>query len=181
MLAAQRIRLVLRFALIVSAASAVPLALATSTREGRTLAQIDRLEKAVLLFAADTHRFPTTQEGLVLLEHTTPGLDGWRGPYARSLEDSWGRVFVYHYPPSYGSERFDLYSLGKNGRDDHGASDDISNWNVYDRREYRYGWESSDVAFIVLLIDGPIIAVFAALLGLAKRFANARERRTAAV
>ncbi len=40
--------------------------------------------------------------------------------------DRWGQPYIYRMPGQHGD--FDLYSVGKNGIDDQGRLDDISNW-----------------------------------------------------
>jgi len=51
--------------------------------------------------------------------------------------DYWKQELVYRNPGSHGE--FDIYSVGADGIDDHGAKDDISNWSGVNEGYY---WKS---------------------------------------
>jgi general secretion pathway protein G len=92
-------------------------------------AQIDALDKAIIQFRLDTDRFPTTEEGLSVLNEAPPDTIGWGGPYLKKAVplDPWGRPFDYKSPGDHGD--FDLYTLGKDGSPGGTAENsDISNW-----------------------------------------------------
>ena len=92
-------------------------------------AQIDSLDKALVQFRLDADRFPTTEEGLMVLNEAPTDAMGWAGPYLKKAVpmDPWGRPFVYKEPGEHGD--FDLYSLGKDGRPGGDAVNaDITNW-----------------------------------------------------
>jgi len=89
--------------------------------------QIDRLSMAVESYYLDTGKTPDSLDELV-----EGGGDaaGWNGPYVKksSLQDPWGRDYVYQYPGEHGD--FDIYSLGADGQpggDDNNA--DINSWD----------------------------------------------------
>jgi len=89
--------------------------------------QIDRLSMAVESYYLDTGKTPESLEQLV-----EGGGDaaGWNGPYVKksSLQDPWGRDYVYTYPGEHGD--FDIYSLGADGQP--GGEDtnaDITSWD----------------------------------------------------
>jgi general secretion pathway protein G len=89
--------------------------------------QIDRLSMAVESYYLDTGKTPDSLDELV-----EGGGDaaGWNGPYVKksSLQDPWGRDYVYQYPGEHGD--FDIYSLGADGQpggDDKNA--DINSWD----------------------------------------------------
>ena len=86
------------------------------------------LERAAL----DIGRFPTTEEGLVVLTQRASGVENWSGPYlqASDLKDPWGQPYQYRYPCQHsGQHEYDLFSTGKNLTEDHGdTSDDIRSW-----------------------------------------------------
>lgn len=44
--------------------------------------------------------------------------------------DEWGQELLYNYPSKYGDQKFDLYSIGPNGIDEHGTGDDIASWKL---------------------------------------------------
>lgn len=82
-------------------------------------AQIKNFESALQQYRLDTHKYPTTEEGLNVL----------KPDYMKEIpKDPWGHPYVYRYPGEHGSE-FDLLSLGKDGAQ--GGEDfnkDIVNW-----------------------------------------------------
>ncbi|MFC2149274.1 type II secretion system protein GspG [Candidatus Auribacterota bacterium] len=43
--------------------------------------------------------------------------------------DPWGKPYMYIYPGTHNSFRYDIYSFGPDGTDDSGAGDDINNWS----------------------------------------------------
>jgi general secretion pathway protein G len=92
-------------------------------------AQIDSLDKALIQFRLDTDRFPTTEEGLLVLSEQPPDAVGWSGPYLKKAipPDPWGRPYLYKAPGEHGD--FDLYTLGKDGAPGGIAENsDITNW-----------------------------------------------------
>ena len=88
--------------------------------------QINRLAMAVESYYLDTGETPNDLQELV----EEPGdVGGWNGPYVKpsSLNDPWGREYVYQLPGDHGD--FDLYSLGADGQP--GGEDrnsDINSW-----------------------------------------------------
>lgn len=73
--------------------------------------QLDTLAGKVDQFRSDTGRLPDSLEQLV----TSPGLQGWLGPYAQAKElvDPFGTPIEYRRPGSNGP--FELVSLGADG------------------------------------------------------------------
>lgn len=74
-------------------------------------AQVQTLAEKVQQYEMDTGRLPDSLENLV----TSPGADGWLGPYAKAadLKDPWNHAYEYRVPGD--SQPFDLLSLGKDG------------------------------------------------------------------
>jgi general secretion pathway protein G len=92
-------------------------------------AQIDSLDKALIQFRLDTDRFPTTEEGLAVLNSQPSDTVGWAGPYLKKAipDDPWGRPYIYKAPGEHSD--FDLYTLGKDGSPGGTAENsDITNW-----------------------------------------------------
>ncbi|WP_454832103.1 type II secretion system major pseudopilin GspG [Pseudoxanthomonas wuyuanensis] len=83
--------------------------------------QIQTLAGKIENYQLDTGRLPSRLEDLV----TQPGdAGGWLGPYAKAAElnDPWGHPIEYRVPGE--NQRFDLVSLGadgKNGGDSYDA------------------------------------------------------------
>ncbi len=46
-----------------------------------------------------------------------------------TIKDRWGNPFAYIQPGNYNPRLFDLYSFGRDRRDDGGHADDIKNWD----------------------------------------------------
>jgi general secretion pathway protein G len=107
----------------------LPMHCESSTRVGKAEAQIELLEFALYRLGTDVCRLPTTDEGLRPLVSPEKLVVGWQGPYLKKAlpSDPWGNDYRYYYPPRYGNKKFDLYSFGADGKDDHGEGDDVSN------------------------------------------------------
>ena len=84
------------------------------------------------LFKNHTGRYPTTDEGLiVLLEQPDDEeiAEKWSGPYvksASSLKDAWDNELIYSAPGEFNESSYDLSSPGPNEIE--GDDDDITNW-----------------------------------------------------
>jgi len=79
------------------------------------------------LYELDNGAFPTTDEGLDALFNKQDTATNWNGPYLESKPiDSWGRDYQYESPGSHRPQGYDLYSLGKDGKE---GTDDITNWD----------------------------------------------------
>ncbi len=67
--------------------------------------------------------------------------------HPRTFTDGWGRLFIYNVPGWVNTHAFDLYSKGRNGIDDDGGGDDITNWcepePLYYGRDHHRGWLNS--------------------------------------
>ena len=94
-------------------------------------AQVDinsNIATALKLFELDNGFFPTSKQGiesLVQKPSSSPVPQQWKGPYLEKMpRDPWGRTYLFKNPSSHGMD-YDLYSTGKNIKDD---SDDITNW-----------------------------------------------------
>jgi len=58
-------------------------------------------------------------------------LPNWNGPYIQKPvpNDPWNRPYVYVVPGQHNTDSFDLYTLGKDGKEGGSGSDqDINNW-----------------------------------------------------
>ena len=92
-------------------------------------AQIDALGKALDQYRLDTGRYPSSEQGLNALWVQPNGESRWWGPYLRKAppKDPWGRDYQYRAPGEHGE--YDLFSLGKDGREGGGGEDqDITSW-----------------------------------------------------
>lgn len=99
-----------------------------TARSDATRAQINNIESALELFYIDNLRYPTTDEGLVVLAKPSPELAArWNGPYlkkADEIKDPWGNPYLYEYS----NDAVKISSLGRDGKPDGTGEDrDISN------------------------------------------------------
>lgn len=93
------------------------------------MAQIDALGKALDQYRLDTGHYPSTEQGLGALWVKPSDEPRWWGPYLRKNvpKDPWGREYQYKSPGEHGD--YDLFSLGKDGREGgDGEDQDITNW-----------------------------------------------------
>lgn len=103
-------------------------------REDKVRADLSSLEGALTTFYATYGRYPSTGEGLDALV-SPPQEDRVSARYAeegfiqRLPADPWGNEYQYLSPGEHG--RFDLYSLGADGRPGgEGDNADIGNWDL---------------------------------------------------
>lgn len=87
------------------------------SRQKAAEAQVKMLKGALETMYLNLGRFPTTSEGLALLN--TPPTDGatksmWKGPYLDSdlPPDPWNNAYQYEFTGNSLSRSFYLYSLG---------------------------------------------------------------------
>ncbi len=78
-------------------------------------AQLGALDKAIQAFRIDTGRYPTTAEGIAVLQTPPAGEARWRGPYLQGTlpMDPWGKPYQYASPGKSGKE-FEVFSAGQN-------------------------------------------------------------------
>lgn len=82
---------------------------------------------ALKLYELDNGIFPTTEEGLGALSQKPSSATNWNGPYIEDKPvDPWGREYRYKSPGERRPQGYDLYSLGKDGKE---GEDDIGNWD----------------------------------------------------
>jgi general secretion pathway protein G len=84
---------------------------------------------AMDLFEQDVGRYPTSEEGLLVLIDN-PQIRTWRGPYLKSATiplDPWGNEYQYTYPSQLTNSEFlyDIVSAGPDGI--YGNEDDVTN------------------------------------------------------
>ena len=78
------------------------------------------ISSALDLYEIDHGSYPENLD--VMMEKK----DG-KGPYLKKRAiDPWGHPYKYTYPGAHGD--YDLYSFGKDGVDNSGEGDDITNW-----------------------------------------------------
>lgn len=94
------------------------------------------IAKALDAYKWDMGTYPQTDEGLAALFQKSSDVDNesYNGPYLEGtfeeLRDPWGSPFEYRSPGDVNEDGYDLWSIGKDRKDDGGkaGSDDIKNW-----------------------------------------------------
>jgi len=125
------IELVVVMTILTILAGAVAIQITNRTRHAkraRALQDVNTLETALDLYAADNGSPPTTQQGLQALRHkpsSAPVPQNWNGPYIKkSPTDPWGNEYVYRYPGQMNPDGYDVLCYGEDGRP--GGSDEFS-------------------------------------------------------
>ena len=132
------IELLVVIAIIATLASVIAPSIFGNVGESRRSAaksQIQILSLALDAYRLDNDSLPTTQQGLDALRNIpTSGAvpANWKGPYVRQIipNDPWGRPYVYISPGISNPNSFDLYTLGRDGRQGGSGEDsDVTSWN----------------------------------------------------
>jgi general secretion pathway protein G len=95
--------------------------------------KIEKIYSALNVFRLDNQRYPSTEEGLVVLiiKPGSADMKNWQGPYFQKKlpKDSWGNKFYYYLDKKSNFPR--IYSMGKNQRTETSGNDpdDINNWD----------------------------------------------------
>ena len=91
--------------------------------------QIERLSSVLDLYRLENGHYPPQEVGLQALIEKPSDVETWNGPYvkkAESLNDPWGRPYIYQIPGESGD--YDLYSLGGDGQEGgEGENADVGN------------------------------------------------------
>jgi len=106
-----------------------PIGYLGASRSKTAKVQIESLVTSLELFHIDVGRYPATAEGLNALVRPPTKLAGWSGPYITKGNiplDPWGHSYRYQAPGK--KSAFDLYSLGRDGKEG-GTDEDGDVWN----------------------------------------------------
>jgi len=94
--------------------------------------EIEALKNALEMYAINVGDYPTTEQGLqALWTAPNPAPENWDGPYITkpTFKDPWGVDYVYMYPSNHQGYDFDVYSLGKDGKEGGDSfNTDITSW-----------------------------------------------------
>lgn len=92
-------------------------------------AQMVAFEQAIEQYKLDTGHFPSSEQGLKVLEIKPENEKRWDGPYLKKKLplDPWGNAYIYSSPGEHGD--YDIFSYGNDGRSG-GDSEatDLGNW-----------------------------------------------------
>jgi len=92
-------------------------------------AQMVAFEQALDQYRLEIGRYPSTEQGLKVLETKPENEKRWNGPYLKKNLplDPWGNAYLYKFPGEHSD--YDIYSYGNDGRPGgDGESADIGNW-----------------------------------------------------
>ena len=101
-------------------------------KHARAVADIESLGNALEQFYLHCGRYPLADEGLnaLRMKPESEDLSNWNGPYIKKAvpQDPWNQEYQYLAPGERNPDSYDLFSLGKDGREGGTESDDIVNW-----------------------------------------------------
>jgi general secretion pathway protein G len=102
-------------------------------RHAKAVYDIEELRNALDQYFLPNGKYPSSDEGLDALREKPQGddLPNWNGPYTKKPvpNDPWGRPYIYVSPGEHDSDAYDLYSLGRDGKEGGSGSDaDITSW-----------------------------------------------------
>ena len=107
---------------------------------GAARSQIEMLGLALDQYRLDNHAYPSTEQGLAALRTAPSSGDppaNWRGPYLKRAlpADPWGRPYHYLSPGRANPAGYDLFTLGRDGREGGTGEDaDLTSWGEEPRR-----------------------------------------------
>jgi general secretion pathway protein G len=106
-----------------------------ATRVRLAKVQMRRIDGSLVLYKLDAGTYPSTDQGLVALARR-PADFPERGRYPEDgylepdlLRDPWSQSWLYESPGRHNPRRYDLASLGADGKEKGPDSDDITNWD----------------------------------------------------
>lgn len=92
-------------------------------------AQIEAFDRALDTYRIDVGRYPSVEQGLIVLIVRPDNEKKWRGPYLQKdvPQDPWGHQYLYRQPGPNGTD-YQILSYGKDGQPGGNGDDaDISN------------------------------------------------------
>ncbi|KJV06619.1 type II secretion system major pseudopilin GspG [Methylocucumis oryzae] len=92
--------------------------------------QIEDLAATLDMYKLDVGHYPSTEEGLNALVEAPDSAKRWNGPYLQKTKvplDPWQQEYHYVSPGEHG--KFDLFSLGADGKEGgEGEDQDLVSW-----------------------------------------------------
>lgn len=92
--------------------------------------QVEDLAQTLDMYKLDVGSYPSSDQGLNALIESPEGAQRWNGPYLRKSKvplDPWNNEYKYQSPGEHG--KFDLYSLGADGKEGgEGEDQDLTSW-----------------------------------------------------
>lgn len=103
---------------------------AEQAKHAKAVADIASLDSAVDQYHLDNGAYPPTLDAL-REKPAGEELPNWNGPYIKKAvpADPWTREYIYLAPGDHNADAYDLYSLGRDGKEGGtGVDKDINNW-----------------------------------------------------
>ncbi|MDF1814848.1 MAG: type II secretion system major pseudopilin GspG [Verrucomicrobiales bacterium] len=117
-------------ALLLSAGVYYMVGVIGSGEEAKVKADVQAISASLIRYQTKARSLPTQEQGLKSLAErptTPPQPEAWQQfMKKKALVDPWAREYQYRNPGTKNPESFDVYSLGKDGKE--GTEDDIGNW-----------------------------------------------------
>ena len=120
-------------ALLASGVTVLVVHRVSHARVDRARLDIQNLGNALEQYKLDNHDYPTSDQGLEALvtkPTTPPEPPAWSTRYIKTIPlDPWGRPYRYQCPGTHNEDGYDVWTLGKDGKEG-GAGDgaDLNNW-----------------------------------------------------
>jgi len=120
--------------LLASVVTVVVIKRVEEAKHAKAVTDIESLSGALDQFYLHCGRHPSTEEGLQALrvKPQADDMTNWSGPYIKRdvPTDPWGKAYVYLCPGDKNPESYDLYSLGRDGKEGGDGPDaDVTNWD----------------------------------------------------
>lgn len=99
-------------------------------KHARAIADLTSLGDAIDQYSMQNSAEPPSLDAL-RNKPAGEDLPNWNGPYIKKNvpSDPWNRPYIYITPGEHNADSYDLYSLGKDGKEGGSGSDaDIKNW-----------------------------------------------------
>lgn len=99
-------------------------------KHAKSVADIESLGSAIDQYHLQNGAFPPTLDAL-RVQPAGEELPNWNGPYIKKAapNDPWDRPYGYVTPGEQNPESYDLYTLGRDGKEGGSQSDaDVNNW-----------------------------------------------------
>lgn len=123
--------LVVMFILVLLAGTvtAIVIMRTEDAKHARAVAEIQQLKLAIDSYKMDNQEYPAALEDL-FSKPAGADLPNWRKLLEKPIfEDPWKRAYVYKTPGEHNEETFDIYTLGKDGKEGGEKNDaDVTNW-----------------------------------------------------
>lgn len=135
-----------------------------SSRIFKAQQDIRAIETAIELFKMDVGRYPANSEGLTVLLSASEEFEQsenykQEGYLLRLPKDPWGSEYQYKYPGIHNVEKFDLWTLGADGKQGgEGINGDFGNWpGSFDDIHKQLRRENAFIGILTVVASGSLV------------------------